>query len=129
VQILDTLIRKNYDALTASEIAKYTDISESTFTRNKGELLELEMIEEVNTGSGPSKYTINEENGVVQTLVQFHLDLSEHAEEIFGKTTPGERDLIATLAHQSTDSSSDSEHDDDSEDEYSRDIIDKPVHA
>lgn len=115
VQILDTLISKHYDALTAGEIAEYTGISESTFARNKDELLDLEMVEAIDDESGPTRYTINEDNDVVKTLVRFHLDLSEHAERILTATTPRRKDLVATLAHQSleqeTDDSSDERDD------------------
>lgn len=111
VQILDTLISKHYDALTAGEIAEYTGISESTFTRNKDELLDLEMVEEIDGESGATRYTINEDNEVVKTLVRFHIDLSEHAERILDTTSSDRRDLVATLAQQSLKRTADSSAD------------------
>lgn len=98
VQILDALINKPDRELTASEIAELTDTSPSTISRNIGDLIKLEMVVKHESESGPARYRINTESEIVQTLVRFHIDLSEHAEEILHGTKQGDRDIGVEIA-------------------------------
>lgn len=93
VQILDALIHKPDRELTASEIAHLTGTSPSTISRNVDDLVLLEMVTKHESKNGAARYQINTENEIVKTLVKFHLDLSEHAEEILSNTKPSDRDV------------------------------------
>lgn len=109
VKILDTLIRHYASKLTVRQITQQAGISESTFSRNKDFLLDLEIILS-DKDEGPTRYQINKESDVVRLLVEFHSELIEHADDILGsadtprnKTTRMALDLIGQKKEQHTD--------------------------
>lgn len=85
VKILDTLIRRHASKLTAEQIAEQGDISESTFSRHKDFLLDLDIMVAHEDGT-TTRYQINKGNEVVQLLAEFHTELLNHTDEILERS-------------------------------------------
>lgn len=87
VKILDVLLRKHYTDLTASQITDLAGVSPSTFSRNKEELLGLDIIHEAGDVGGTTVYTLNTDSELAQILRDAQTELFEHTSEVKVATT------------------------------------------
>lgn len=109
VRTLDAFLRKYQTELSAGDIADVTDVSESTFSRNKDVLLELNIIEQTHSEAGKQYYRLNVDSPLVKLLAEFHTKLIQHTDEINSNTVVTEEDYIGQLMTTKVDSGSDDE--------------------
>jgi uncharacterized small protein (DUF1192 family) len=82
VKIVDVLLGKHYETMTASEIAQLADIAESTVNRNIDPLIEYGVVEKVGEVSGTQQYSLNKDSPVSQTLARTREELLKHRNNI-----------------------------------------------
>lgn len=80
VRLLDVFLGKSYQALTTKEVAKLAGVNESTFYRNVGPLLEMDLIRKGSDG-GEVVYTLNQENELATKLREAQIEALEYSQE------------------------------------------------
>lgn len=109
VRTLDAFLRKYQTELSAGDVANITDVSESTFSRNKDVLIELDIIERTRSEAGKQYYRLNVDSPLVGLLAEFHTKLIEYTDEINSRTVVTEEDYIGQLMTTNVDSGQDGE--------------------
>lgn len=109
VRTLDAFLRKYQTELSAGDVANITDVSESTFSRNKDVLIELGIIERTRSEAGKQYYRLNVDSPLVGLLAEFHTKLIEYTDEINSRTVVTEEDYIGQLMTTNVDSGQDEE--------------------
>lgn len=113
VRILDAFLNKYQTEMSAKDLNELTGVSESTFSRNKDVLLELDILEKSKNENGKQYYQLNLDSSLVQLLGEFHTRLLEHSDYVSSNTIISEEDYIGKII--STESSTDIEQADDTE--------------
>lgn len=113
VRVLDVFLRKFGTELSATEIAELTNVSESTFSRNKDVLIELDVIEPTRREAGKQYYELNVDSPIVTLLAEFHTKLIEHTDEIDPDAIVTDEDYIGRLVSAAVDSPREEGHDPD----------------
>lgn len=85
-RILDVFLRKHYQKLTSENIAYYAGVDESTFSRNKDLLLEMEVIKQVESDQRASTYKLNTDSPIVHALQNLQTELIDYVDEIQNDT-------------------------------------------
>lgn len=95
VRILDVFLRRFNSELSASDISDL--VSESTFSRNKDVLIELDIIEHVRSEGGKNYYRLNLDSELVELLGQFHTQLIAHTDAIEDGTQSLKSDYLGSV--------------------------------
>lgn len=96
-RILDAFLRKYRTELSAGDVASLTHVSESTFSRNKDVLLELDIIIPTREVGSKQYYQLNLESPIVELLGRFHTQLLDYADYIAERTTISDEEYIGRL--------------------------------
>ena len=83
-RILDVFLRKHYQKLTPSDVAYFAGVDESTFSRNKSLLLEMDVIREAESDDRATAYQLNTQSPIVNALRELQIGLIEYVDEIQG---------------------------------------------
>lgn len=115
VKILDVLLRRHSSWLSAEEIADLAGIDQGTFSRNKGVLIELDLLHREDSGQ-KTTYKVNTEHPFIQLLGKAHTELLEYAPGVIEETSPvssaGIRELVNLLERRSEENDEEDETDD-----------------
>ncbi|WP_128477937.1 winged helix-turn-helix domain-containing protein [Halorussus pelagicus] len=90
VRILDVFLRKHYKELTAAEVADLAGVSPSTFHRNINELKDLSVVRETEPVAGTTRYKLNEDSPIAQTLGRAQSELLEYSRKVMNETESSE---------------------------------------
>lgn len=82
VKILDVFLRKHYQELTPSEVARLADIAPSTFHRNIDYLVEAGIVDQTREIGGATLYQLNKENPVSEIFGKARSSLLDHLQNI-----------------------------------------------
>lgn len=94
VRILDVFLRKHYTPLSAPEVADLAGVSVSTFTRNKDELLALNIVEEVEREGNAQHYQLNKDSEIAQILGEAQRELLELSQQIVEETDVNDEPVV-----------------------------------
>lgn len=97
VRILDVLLRRPHATLTAGEISELAGFDTSTFSRNKGELESLDIVEKDFDG-GQAVYSLNVDNEIVQVLGEAHTELARFDPKVVDQMDDHDNDLGEILS-------------------------------
>lgn len=97
VRILDAFLSKSRAELSAKDVKELTGISESTFSRNKGVLLELDILIPTGSRDGEQHYRLNTDAELVQLLGEFHSRLWQFGDEMNDKLETETRKYIGEM--------------------------------
>lgn len=101
VRILDVFLRKHYKKLTAAEVADLAGVSRSTFHRNISELEDLDIVKQTEPISGTTRYELNEESPIAQTLGRAQSELLKYSRKVMRETeSTGLPDLEEVVSTQ-----------------------------
>jgi DNA-binding transcriptional ArsR family regulator len=95
VRILDVFLRRYETELSANDISHL--VSESTFSRNKDILLELDIIKQTRREGGKQYYALNRDSELVDAIGRFHTQLFDHLDAITERTEIFKEDYVGQL--------------------------------
>jgi hypothetical protein len=97
VRIVDAFLNKSHAELSARDVRELTGISESTFSRNKDVLLELDVIVPVESRTGKQFYRLNTDAELVKLLGEFHSRLWQFGDEVNDQLETEAREYIGEI--------------------------------
>lgn len=81
VKLLDVFLRNHFQELTASELAKYADVDQSSISRNIDQLVEEGIIEKTRTNENGQHYQLNKDNPAAKGFAQAQAELFSSFDE------------------------------------------------